>query len=153
MHNVKIGECVLNQASPHRWLRLPKRFLSCGRLASRYRPTFSLTTSTLGNAISQTSRLTNSRTCTTVFAKSWAQGRQISRSQGWATLIGTSSQVIFACRGVRGLANACASFLECPCAVAKQSCGHVQDDKQSCACDCRCIASCLLLVASIALLL
>jgi len=29
----------------------------------------------------------------------------------------------------------------------------VQDEKRSCACDCRCIASCLLLVASIALLL
>ena len=43
--------------------------------------------------------------------------------------------------------------LKCPCAVAKQSCGHVQDEKQSCACDCRCIASCLVLVASIALLL
>ena len=44
-------------------------------------------------------------------------------------------------------------ILKCPCAVAKQSCGHVQDEKQSCACDGRCIASCLLLVASIALLL
>ena len=44
-------------------------------------------------------------------------------------------------------------IMKCPCAVAKQSCGHVQDEKQSCACDCRCIASCLLLVASIALLL
>ena len=121
LHNVTIGECVLNQASPHRWLCFPKGFLSCCRLASTYRPTFSLTTSTLGNAISQTSRLANSRTCTTVLARSWAQRRQISRSQGWATLSGTSAQVILACRGVRGLANACASCRSCNVHVQWQS--------------------------------